>query len=181
MGKGTQINVKLSEETLEKWDNHRKEVGFSSRAEFIRFAVNREIDGRETDSNAEIDTEPLKEIQGAISDLSNQMQSMESRIEELSNAVSQDPEIEELADTIFTLLPDEKPGSEAWEYEKMQLERDQETKKLTAWEGTPEGLSEATEKPVRKVITSLDKLREETHLIERQETQDGNIQYWKEV
>jgi Arc/MetJ-type ribon-helix-helix transcriptional regulator len=186
--KEAQINVKLAQSTLDDWDEYREERGFSTRAEFVRFAVNREIESenQSNQSTGEMDTEALGDIHDTLSTLSEEMQSMKGEMETLQNAVRSDPETEKLADNIFSLLPDCQPGSDEWEAEKMELEKEAQAdidgakEQYKAWEATPEALAEATGKPLRKVHVALDKLIAETHLI-RTEEEEEQTRYWKEV
>lgn len=186
--KQAQINVKLAQSTLEKWDRHIQELGFSSRAEFVRFAVNNEIAGRHESSEPthDIDNSQIESVNDSVNELTKQMTQMQEQIQTLQSAVRSDPETEQLADNIFSLLPDCKPGTEAWQQEKLGLEKEAQAdtegakERYKAWQGTPEALSEALDAPLRKIHVALDKLIAETHLIESEETDDSTI-YWKEV
>jgi len=185
-----QINVKLSQEKLDKWDSHKEELGFNSRSEFVRFVVNNEVEdesNNESSNTADIDSESLNQITDSIETLTTQVQTLNDRIGTLENAVQKDPQTEELADNIFTLLPEEEPRTPVWEkedenlYEEYQHTDSEEAKKRhLAHKGTPEKLAEALEEPLRKVHVALDSLIAETHLIERKETEEATY-YYKEV
>lgn len=192
------MNVKLAKSTIEEWDEYREEqTGFSSRSEFVRFAVNREMNGKHEPKNAtqEYDNEALEQMQESVNELTEGMGTMQEQIEQLSNAVSSDPKTDELADRIFTILPDEEPGSHGWDEQResyldnikaieeghTQGDIDSVKSDYEAWKGTPEGLSEALDEPLRKIHVALDKLITETHLIRTEESEEGETRYWKEV
>ncbi len=189
--KEAQINVKLSQDRLDEWDSYiQDETGFASRAEFVRFAVQREIKGEHKSDTGQnqIDSNQLSQVVDSLETLSNQFEGMNERMDTLENAVSQDPHIEEIADTIFSLLPEHKPGTPEWEQKDQDLQQEyqyteaQEAKQRhIAHKGTPESLSEALDEPIRKVHVALDKLITETHLIRSEESDDEQTRYWKEV
>ena len=124
----------------------------------------------------------------------DEIEELEEQISTLQSAVRSDPQTERLADEIFTILPDEKPGSHAWQEQldtyRTELEAieaghfegdSEETRKAYhGWKGTPEGLSEAFDESIRKIHVALDKAITETHLITPEES-DGKTRYWKEV
>jgi hypothetical protein len=116
------------------------------------------------------------------------MNSVEKQVDTLQSAVRKDPQTEELANEVFSLLPDEKPGTQAWREERSDLqtqaqaESDPEIQKQAhAWEGTTEALARAFDTPERKIYDALDILLAETHLIFSEETGDGKKRYYKEV
>lgn len=188
--KEAQINVKLSQDRLDEWDNYiQNETGFASRAEFVRFAVQREMKGEhESDKqHSQIDSNQLSQVVDSLDTLSNQVEGMNERMNTLENAVGQDPHVEDIADRIFTLLPEQEPGTREWEekdrdlHEEYQHTQDEGVKQQhIAHKGTPQKLSEALDEPIRKVHVALDKLITETHLI-RSEVSDDETRYWKEV
>jgi len=190
MTKQAQVNIKLTQDRLDEWDTYlHKETGFSSRAEFIRFCVQREIQGthESNDTQNQVDNNQLSQVLDSVDTLSNQVRGMNERIDTLENAVSQDPHTEQLADKIFTLLPEEEPETPEWKekdrdlYEEYQHTENQSIKeKHTAHKGTPEKLAEALGEPERKIHVALDKLITETHLIRSKETEE-ETRYWKEV
>jgi len=191
MTKQAQINVKLSQDRLDEWDEYiQQETGFSSRAEFVRFSVQREMNSNHESQNQnqnQVDSNQLNQVLDSIDTLSNQVRGMNERMNTLENAVSQDPHTEQLADKIFTLLPDTEPGTTEWEMENTDLHQEYEhtqdeqvKQQHLAHKGTPESLSKALDEPVRKVHVALDKLITETHLIRSKETEE-ETRYWKEV
>lgn len=185
-----QVNIKLAKDTLEKWDRYiEEESDFATRSEFVRFAVNREVNQQHGNGEAPGANQALlEEIRDSMVDLSNRMDSMENQVDTLQSAVRSDPDVEELANEIFGLLPDEKPGTPEWREERenlqtqAQAEGDEVAKKeARAWEGTPESLAQAFDVPVRKIHSAIDLLIAETHLIRAEETGDGETRYWTEV
>jgi hypothetical protein len=130
----------------------------------------------------------LREIRDSVANLNSRIDSVENQVDTLQSAVRSDPQIEELANEIFSLLPDEKPGTEAWRERGSALrnqgeaESDSEIQKQAhAWEGTTEGLAKAFNEPERKIHQALDKLISETHLVNSEETGDDRKRYYKEV
>ena len=186
-----QVNIKLARDTLDDWDEYiEEESDFTTRSEFVRFAVNREV-SRQQEAEQGTDEESqalLREIRDSVSELNNRMNSVEKQVDTLQSAVRKDPQTEELANEVFSLLPDEKPGTRAWReenktlHQQAQAESDPKIQKQAhAWEGTTEALAKAFDKPERKIDDALDLLRAETHLIFSEETGDGKKRYYKKV
>lgn len=185
-----QVNIKLAQDTLDEWDRYiEEESDFTSRSEFVRFAVNREVNHqREPDQTSGENEALLREIRDSVVGLSDRMDRVENQVDTLQSAVRSDPDVEELANEVFSLLPDVEPGTPEWREElenlqtQAQAEPDEELQmQAKAWEGSPEALAEAFNKPVRKIHSAIDLLIAETHLIRTEETGDGETRYWKEV
>lgn len=180
----------MAQDTLEKWDRYiEEESDFATRSEFVRFAVNREVNQQHGAGEASGENQTLlREIRDSVVDLSDRMDSMENQVDTLQSAVRSDPQVEELANELFGLLPDEQPGTPEWREElenlqtQAQAEGDDVTEKeARAWEGTPESLAQAFDVPERKIHSAIDLLIAETHLIRTEETGDGETRYWTEV
>jgi len=186
-----QVNIKLARDTLDEWDEYiEEESDFTTRSEFVRFAVNREVSNQqEATQRADEESQALlREIRDSVVDLNDRMNSVEKQVDTLQSAVRKDPQTEELANEVFSLLPDEKPGTQSWREERSDLqtqaqaESDPEIQKQAhAWEGTTEALARAFDTPERKIYDALDILLAETHLIFSEETGDGKKRYYKEV
>lgn len=186
-----QVNIKLARDTLDEWDEYiEEESDFATRSEFVRFAVNREVSNQQeaTQGTDEESQALLREIRDSVVDLNDRMNSVEKQVDTLQSAVRKDPETEDLANEVFSLLPDEKPGTQAWREKRSDLqtqaqaESDPEIQKQAhAWEGTTEALARAFDTPERKIYDALDILLAETHLIFSEETGDGKKRYYKEV
>ena len=186
-----QVNIKLARDTLDEWDEYiEEESDFTTRSEFVRFAVNREVSNQQeaTQGTDEESQALLREIRDSVVDLNDRMNSVEKQVDTLQSAVRKDPQTEDLANEVFSLLPDEKPGTKAWREERSDLqtqaqaESDPEIQKQAhAWEGTTEALARAFDTPERKIYDALDILLAETHLIFSEETGDGKKRYYKEV
>jgi len=185
-----QVNIKLAQDTLEKWDRYIEEDSdFTTRSEFVRFAVNREVSQQHESGGTSGENQALlEEIRDSVVGLSDRMDSMENQVDTLQSAVRSDPDVEELANELFGLLPNEKPGTPEWREEleslqmQVQAEPDEELQmQAHAWEGTPESLAQAFDVPERKIHSAIDLLIAETHLIRTEETGDGETRYWTEV
>lgn len=185
-----QVNIKLAQDTLNEWDRYiEEESGFTSRSEFIRFAVNREVaHQREPNKGSGENGTLLREIRDSVVGLSDRVGSIENQVDTLQSAVRNDPDVEELANEIFGLLPDKKPGTPEWREKceslqnQAQAEPDVVSKKEAyAWEGKPESLARAFDVPERKIHSAIDLLIAETHLVHTEETGDGETRYWTEV
>lgn len=184
----TQINLKLSEDTLATWDEYiDEETPFTSRSEFIRFAVTREIndqhgvDIEQLSKSAELMTEVIESVE----ELATRMTDVERDMETLQAAVREDPEVTELANNIFSVLPDEEPGTYTWREElqnrQTQAQAQEEKTPLYEWQATTNSLADAFDRPPRKVQEALNFLIADTHLVQDVETDDGQTRYWKEV
>lgn len=185
-----QVNIKLAQETLNEWDRYiKEESGFTSRSEFVRFAVNREVaHQREPNKDFGGNETLLREIRDSVDTLSERVGSIENQVDTLQSAVRSDPAVEELANEIFGLLPEEKPGTPEWRKKRESLQNQAQAepnvvskKKASAWEGNPESLARAFDVPERKIHSAIDLLITETHLVRTEETGDGKTRYWTEV
>jgi Arc/MetJ-type ribon-helix-helix transcriptional regulator len=186
-----QVNIKLARDTLDKWDECiEEESNFTTRSEFVRFAVNREVSSQqEAKQGADNESQALlREIRDSVADLNDRMNSVEKQVDTLQSAIRKDPQNENLANEVFSLLPDEKPGTPAWREERSNFQayaqgefEPEIQREALAWEGTTEALARAFAKPERKIDEALDILLAETHLIYSEETGDGKKRYYKEV
>ena len=153
-----QVNIKLARNTLDEWDEYiEEESDFTTRSEFVRFAVNREVSNQQeaTQGTDEESQALLREIRDSVVDLNDRMNSVETQAwrEERSDLQTQ-----------------------------AQAESDPEIQKQAhAWEGTTEALARAFDTPETKIYNALDILLAETHLIFSEETGDGKKRYYKEV
>lgn len=102
----TQINIQVSEDRKKRWEEAVKdspEVGTLSG--FIRGAVEARIHG--TDDRGPADSDILNEILDSVQDTNSQVSSLEGRISTVESLVRGDPEIEDVADRVFGILPTE--------------------------------------------------------------------------
>lgn len=191
MGDTTQLNLRLSVSTMGEWDAYVEDnTPFSSRSEFIRYAVTQEMNRGEDEetTDAAVTDEQWSELMAELSRVGDRLAEVEQQMDTMQRAVRDDPEIEELSNRLFPVLPDSEPGTRAWRDElenrqtQAQAEDEEESdRRLRAWEGTPEAFAEAFDEPTRRIHQALDKLISETHLVNTAELEDGTTRYYKEV
>lgn len=187
MSADAQINVKLNQTTLEKWDEYiAEESGFSSRSEFIRYAVSKEVSDRDDDTDG-IDEAFAQEVRDGFEELGEQLSDLENQLSTLQHAVREDPEIEELANDLFSALPDEQPGTPAYRQElearqqQAQHEESEEARReVLEWQATPESLTEAFGSTERKILQALERVQTQTHLVRTDESGE-ETRYYKDI
>jgi hypothetical protein len=113
MAKSEQVLIRITPERKDEWESELEDSRFSSLAEFIRFAVNNEIEGRGSGSEVDTDTfaEVLDDTNEGIEGHHNAVMKRLSAIESAVGGVQED--LDGLVDVgqneIVELLPTIKP------------------------------------------------------------------------
>lgn len=183
---GKQIHIQVSKDKKEDWEEAvENNEEFRSLSDLIRLSVSRELSGEhELDQQQTFESEgQIGEILEGINRLESRIGDIDTRLRTVEGEVAKDPEMGKLSTKVFTLLPDEEPGSEAWEQKQIDLQQELEQtdseevrEQYRAWKGTIEGLSNAIEEPKYRIEEAIEKLQSDTPELMR-ETDDGR--YYK--
>jgi hypothetical protein len=190
-----QINFRASRKKKQEWKEQAEEAGFNSFSDFIRVAIEsfEEREGRGTDVGMDsggVTAQPLSELMQKTQSVNNQLETLTDDVQLIKNELADDEEMRELANQLFELLPDEKPGTTPWKeglddlHHRIGSDDDRsitlsDKEARNAWEGTLEGLSVALDKPEYIVQKGINRLRND-NLINTAEV-DGEKRYWKEI
>jgi len=190
----TQIHIQVDESQKRKWEQAANESpGVGSLSGLIRSAVESHIQEDERDSQTADATVDTSELETQYKRIQKRLRGIEGTIDSIETEVSQEPDLTELADDVFEILPDEKPGSRAWKDEEKnrvtQLQAaevgeedipvDMAEKHRYAWEGTVGGLAKALDEPEYRMEDAVDKLRSEMRALVKTIEYDGKTRYYR--
>lgn len=184
-----QVNVKVPKSMKKRWDEYQdNSFEVNSMSDLVRLSVEKEINGQQSGSSSEGDTEHLENISKTLKQIQTEIGKLDSRLERVENTTQEDPEINRLANDVFSLLPDEKPGSDKWEAGRSEIqalehnegERSPEKFK-SGWEGTPRALAEVFEVTELDMRKALEKLASDMSGRVRKTDYDDKERYWRDV
>ncbi|MFC5136220.1 MULTISPECIES: hypothetical protein [Haloferacaceae] len=182
-----QVNVKVASEAKERWQEYADEsMEVNSMSDLIRLSVEKEINGQREGSDS--GSEHLEDISKTLKQIQTEIGKLDSRLERVEHTTQEDPEISRLANNVFSLLPDEKPGSKKWEAKRREIqalehnegERSPEEFKA-GWEGTPSALAEVFEVTELDMRKALEKLASDMSGRVRTTDHNGVERYWRDV
>ncbi|MFC4990109.1 hypothetical protein [Saliphagus infecundisoli] len=164
----SRINLVVNDERKAEWQEYQSEnPEFSSLTDLIRSSVTRQIEGQYGASQSGESELKVSEAIDKIDRLSEQLNSVEGRLQNLENQANTNPEVDRLKGEIYDILPDEEPGSVPWQDKDRGLGQrasnpsvsDPEAEsKHSAWQGTPEEIADALDEPHYLVVEALEKL-----------------------
>ena len=185
MSEKAQINVKVEPETKAEWRGYAADSpSVNSLSDLIRLAVTKEITG--VNSKQDTDREHLEEINSNLTEIQQQIGELDNRVSRVETATQDNPEIDELANEIFPLLPDIEPGTNEWKDRKQKLEQQakegvsESQTEYKAWDGTAKGLSEALDTDEWQIRKALDKLISDMKRVRVTEYADKE-RYWRDI
>lgn len=183
-----QVNVKVPESMKERWESHVDEsLEANSMSDLVRLSVEKEIQG-DTDESDQNDSKHLEEINRTLKDIQSNIGQLENRLSRVESSTQDDPEIAKLANDIFPLLPDEKPGTQDWEVGKAEMDSvavshgehsPEELQK--GYEGTTEAFADIFEVTELDARRALEKLVSDMSGRVRTTEYDGEERYWRDV
>lgn len=184
-----QVNVKVPKSMKNRWDEYQdNSLEVNSMSDLVRLSVEKEINSEQSGSGSEGDTEHLENISKTLKQIQTEIGKLDSRLERVENTTQQDPEIDRLANDVFSLLPDEKPGSEGWEARRREVqsiaksEGERSPEEIKAgWEGTPRALAEVFEVTELDMRKALEKLASDMSGRVRTTDHNGKERYWRDV
>lgn len=172
------VTMALPKAKVDRWDEYwQADVEYDSRTDFIRHAVAHEMaddDGGGASGADSVDMARMlaKTVDG-IDDLSDRLESIEARLQSLEAESRRDPELEELANTVYSHLPRVRRDEE----------REQWKKRLATGEasggerGTVPTLANTLDVPERRIRDALEKLVE-SHVV-HSDTVEGEKRYYR--
>lgn len=187
-----QINFRASRKQKQEWKEQAEEEGFKSFSDFLRVAVESFTVGEERGSapDSTVSDSQLSELIEQTKAMNKRLNGIETDLSGMKRELEDDEELRELANQLFELMPDEKPGTTAWKEGLNDLEHrigSDDDRSITlsnkearnAWEGTLEGLSVALDESEYMIRKGIDRLQRD-NLIKTAEV-DGQKRFWKEV
>lgn len=178
------FTMALDPEQKERWEDYVEDSKqFGSLAQLIRYAVEREIGEGESPGHnprGETDGARISEVLDNTQDILGGIGDLEDRLVKIEQEVSTNPEIAELANDIFELLPSKE---EVEEFVRGPLRIDsypEDRQELIAHSGLPEAFARLLEEDEYRVRAGIEKLQEDMALVYSDEL-DGRTRYYKEV
>lgn len=183
-----QVNVKVPKSMKDRWDSHVDEsLEVNSMSDLVRLSVEKEIQG-DTGGRRESDSDHLEGISKTLKDIQSNIGQLENRLSRIESSTQEDPQIDKLANDIFPLLPDEKPGTQEWEIGKGEMDSiavnhgEHSPEELQAgWEGTTESFADIFEVSELDARRALEKLVSDMSGRVRTTEYDGQERYWRDV
>lgn len=162
------VNLEVDSERKQRWTDHAEEHWNENLSALIRQAVEKEI---ATDTTRpEAPTVDLSPIEQSMQELTETVEGIERRFDRLEA----DEDIERIAGKISEYLPTARPGTDLWADTKTDirtgaipdhLPTDDPDIALNAWEGTPEGLAQATGYPPGVVDDACEHLERTINIV----------------
>lgn len=174
MSAKTQINLRIDPATKGAWEEYVDGSRvFESLTALIRVAVEKEINGREdaTPEGAPVNLsgveDSLRRIERGVGDLETRMRSVERAVEER-------PDLQEVGNALYDVLPTEEPGTEPWEARAASYSDED----AVVWPGTERALAERVEEAESIVREALERLQSNTHTV-RSKRVGGERRWWR--
>lgn len=199
MTEKTQVNIQVTKDRKERWEEAVKEspeVGTLSG--FIRGAVEARINGHTNGTNGHTaDSDALNEILEAVQETNSRLNQLEGRVSTVEGLVRGDPEIEEVADSLFEILPTEEElqprqferrsgetvaietSVDSWGDDRNEVPIGDLNDAQLARSGHILGLAEVLGESPYNVEKALENLMEETYVVATTE-RDGETLYYRE-
>jgi hypothetical protein len=181
--KRARINFVVKPDQKQRWKRYTQEEGdeFQSLSQLVRRSVEKEINQSDsvidTDSNGH--TSKIPEIVEGLQDLTKAVEDLDTRLRSIEQAVRDDPEMRELANRVFELLPSQE---ELDEYESIVDEaggKPPDSVRNRENSGRIEDLARAVGESDHRVRKALEKLQEDTHQVHTCE-RHGDVRFYKE-
>lgn len=178
-----QINVLVDADTKEEWEQYVDDHDeYRYVTELVRHSVIKEIN-RDSDtaggSSSEAVMQELGSIQNTIGDLVERSIIIDENVGEIKREVTQDPELTELANEVFRILPDDKDS--VVEHKRETPGYPFQTGEVPSNGPKPSSIGEIAtvlSEPELRVQEAVDQLREETYLVESIEI-NGEKHYYR--
>ncbi|UTF53413.1 hypothetical protein [Natronosalvus rutilus] len=127
------VNLEVQKETKEEWEKAAKNDpnAGGNLSGFVRSAVMAKINNNSESHGKEDIHKEITELKDMVADLTQSLQTTNARLSELETDIRSDPEIEKLANELFSRLPTEREFEE-WhggKGEKLKLDQQPEEKR----------------------------------------------------
>lgn len=187
------VRLQVSDEQRKRWEEYAEQEYEGILSQLVRRSVQREINDSHSPSGTD-HTEELASLAENQERILTALESLQERVENLEADNRSDPVVVENKNKVFELLPDEEPGTRAWEEQRQtfgtlmqddvgkrypdQPSKEEIIRKSKAWEGTVEALADALEEPEYIIEKTLQSLQETTELIRTTERR-GETHFYK--
>lgn len=191
-----QVNVKIDSERKDRWEDYKDQsMEVSSMSDLVRLSVEKELSGLEGGSGDNSDNAQLGEIASTLKDIQSDIGQLDKRLSRVETSTQENPELDKLANEVFPLLPDEEPGTRAWEEQLTDFQdeleaieaghtegdRENVVQSLAGWKGTPEAIAEALDVSELDSRKALERLVSDMSGRVRTTDHAGEERYWRDV
>jgi hypothetical protein len=190
-----QINLVVTEEQKTRWEEYlnKESDEFRSLSQLIRRSVEKQVNEQTKAGDGGVSedlTRQLSEIAEGMNRIESQMRDFDGRLSTIEQEIRDDPDIKQLANEVFALLPTKE---EVIEYEKTSQQAGAEPPHLPQTDdGTVSTIAEVLDKKELRIEQALDQLQQDTNQVNEftlgeevpgwSETYDGGeaLRYYKQ-
>jgi len=174
----TQVNLVVNTEQKHRWEEYADEVE-RSLSGLIRLAVEKEIRSDGDEGSQSDDAEALPELEAQLNRIQTQLGDLDSKVGVIEREVRQNPEIAELANDVFQLLPVGQEEIISAEHSSGPREPVEYGEVDTVSSGRVDDLAETLDVEAYQIRDALDHLQENTHQVHTTDV-SGETRYYKE-
>lgn len=189
MAKDKQVLIRVDETTKKEWEKAADERGFRGMSGFIRFAVNNEIEGRNTEAEITADNpfgdilgdesleDTVDRVDSKMGTMNRRLSAIEAAIETIQDDLDTEGEGTVAAELIFEGLPNTSP------YKKNDSGRpvDKSRDELAEQAKSPEDVAGDIGVPPSPVKRTLERLAIESERVKSVELDNGERRYFADV
>lgn len=178
------VNLWVDPERKDRWQAFLEEDSeFQYLSQLIRQAVEREIQQSQNgDDSVELSESVVNnfdDLRGSINQLEQVMQEVEKRLTGLEREVRDDPEVRDLANNIFELLPTKDEINEYQSIVRRTGSRPPDNTEPRIKSGLVPDIAAEVETTEHRARQALDRLQQDTHQVHSMQ-RDGETRYYKE-
>jgi hypothetical protein len=163
-----QINLVVTEEQKTRWEEYlnKESDEFRSLSQLIRRSVEKQVNEQTKAGDGGVPedlTRQLSEIAEGMNRIESQMRDFDGRLSTIEQEIRDDPDIKQLANEVFALLPTKE---EVIEYEKTSQQAGAEPPHLPQTDdGTVSTIAEVLDEKELRVEQALDQLQQDTNQV----------------
>lgn len=177
------VNMWVDHEQKERWEKYlADESEFQHLSQLVRQSVEREIGG----NGKTVDLQGLAgldgkfdSLQNSIDGLSSTLEDVEARLTSIERVVRDDPDLRELANQVFEVLPSKDTIDEYRALVSDAGSRPPEHVEPWVHSGMVADIANAIDANESRVAQALNKLQRDTHQVHSME-RDGETRFYKE-
>jgi hypothetical protein len=165
-----QINLVVTEEQKSRWEEYLNEESdeFRSLSQLIRRSVEKEVNDQAKAGDGGVPedlTRQLSEIAEGMNRIESQIRDFDGRLSMIEQEVRDDPDIKQLANDVFALLPTKE---EVIEYEKTAQQAGAEPPHLPQTDdGTVSTIADTLDEKEFRIEQALDQLQQDTNQVNK--------------
>ena len=176
------VNLWLDEEQKARWESYVEEsADLQYMSQLVRKAVEQEVNGSESNESpiAEGTIEQLTDAIEVIAGLDRKLEALDDRLLSIEQAVRDNPEVRDLANRVFEILPTKAEISEYEHLVSTAGSRPPENVASSAQSGALCDIAGVLDEPDHRVREALHKLQKDTHQVHTFE-RDDETRFYKE-